>query len=590
MKKISYYLILIVAVGTALIAYWVYSRYVREEAPQLLFFKVERGDLREVVKVRGEVAPQKEFDLEFPFSGIIEKIFAKEGQEVKEDEPLMKLETTDLALEINRLKAQSARAEAGKENAEVQLEQYQAAMESQQAKLDELKRGTRPEEIQIAETKVSNAQKSLADAEINLTNVKNKATVDLANLYDEVKNILNDAYVKADDAVNKQADEMFSNDTSSNPQLTFLVSDIQAETDSESQRVSAGNALKAFKLELDNLSSEQSALDQALINGEKHLTTVRDFLARLTDAVNSAANLPASTVATYKANVNTGRTNVNTAFSNISSQKQLIAAQKAADQSNIASAEAKVNDASNSLKSAEDDLALKKAGTTAEQIAAQEAQVKQALANVSGQRALIKQAEADIASVKAQIDATQEKIKKSTLRAPAPAKIVKIFLEKREVFKPGQSAVSLSTSGYKLQADVSELDIGKIRDINGNEVLIRLDAFSGKEFKGRVVLIEQKEIIKEGDKYYRVNIYFEDQATGARSGMSGDLIIQISFKENALKIPELAVYKKGETKFVKIFEDGRQREAEIETGASDGEFIEVVKGLSEGQTIAVNAD
>ncbi|KKU20797.1 MAG: Efflux transporter, RND family, MFP subunit, partial [Candidatus Azambacteria bacterium GW2011_GWC1_46_13] len=328
-------------------------------------------------------------------------------------------------------------------------------------------------------------------------------------------------------------------------------------------------------MELDNLSSEQSALDQALINGEKHLTTVRDFLARLTDAVNSAANLPASTVATYKANVNTGRTNVNTAFSNISSQKQLIAAQKAADQSNIASAEAKVNDASNSLKSAEDDLALKKAGTTAEQIAAQEAQVKQALANVSGQRALIKQAEADIASVKAQIDATQEKIKKSTLRAPAPAKIVKIFLEKREVFKPGQSAVSLSTSGYKLQADVSELDIGKIRDINGNEVLIRLDAFPGKEFKGRVVLIEQKEIIKEGDKYYRVNIYFEDQATGARSGMSGDLIIQISFKENALKIPELAVYKKGETKFVKIFEDGRQREAEIETGASDGEFIEV---------------
>ena len=124
----------------------------------------------------------------------------------------------------------------------------------------------------------------------------------------------------------------------------------------------------------------------------------------------------------------------------------------------------------------------------------------------------------------------------------------------------------------------------------GQEVTITSLSSPGKEFKGRVVLIEQKEITKESDKYYRVNIYFEDQATGARSGMSGDLIIQISFKENALKIPELAVYKKGETKFVKIFEDGRQREAEIETGASDGEFIEVVKGLSEGQTIAVSAD
>ena len=200
-------------------------------------------------------------------------------------------------------------------------------------------------------------------------------------------------------------------------------------------------------------------------------------------------------------------------------------------------------------------------------------------------------AKAQIEEIKSQIAIVGEKIRKSTLYAPAPAKVIKIGLEKKEFFRVGQTAISLSTSAHKIQADVSELDIGKVREINGNSVLIQFDAFPKQEFKGRVTSIDPKEIIREGDKYYRINVYLENEEGALiRSGMSVDLKILASFKAGVIKIPELAVYEKGGNQFVKILDGERGKEMEIETGISDGEFIEVIKGLQEGQTVVVSVD
>ena len=105
MKKISYYIIFLVVIGGALVSLWVYQKYFKEEVPNFLLFEVEIGDIQEVIKARGEVVSQKEFDLEFPFSGTIEKVFIKEGQWVNFGNPLMKLETIDFELEQRKLGA-----------------------------------------------------------------------------------------------------------------------------------------------------------------------------------------------------------------------------------------------------------------------------------------------------------------------------------------------------------------------------------------------------------------------------------------------------------------------------------------------------
>lgn len=271
------------------------------------------------------------------------------------------------------------------------------------------------------------------------------------------------------------------------------------------------------------------------------------------------------------------KNNIDAEIITISSKQQTIAVQKVTNANAIAFAEISINEARSVLELTRSNLELAEA----------EARIED-----------IEIAKAKINGIESQISITRENIRKSTIYAPAAAKIIKVWFEEREIFRPGQTAVSLSTSGYKIQADISELDIGKIREVDGNDVLIELDAFPGQEFNGKITSVEPEEVIKEGDKYYRVNIFMEKQEITIRSGMSADLVIQTSFKEDTLKIPEFAVYEKEDKEFVKILGRDQQKvdsidslqEVEIETGISDGELIEVIKGLEEGQIVVVSAD
>lgn len=500
--------------GGAVVSFWVYQRYIKTETPKFLTFQVVKGDIAEVVKVRGEVVSQKDFTLEFPFSGIVEKVFVRDGQSVNDGDPLMKLETTDFDLEIKKLEATLAQSRAG---------------------LDKLIAGPVREEIKLSETKVENAMASLEDAKRNLADK------------------LHDTYTTSDDAIRTKADQFFDNPRTSNPQIKLLISDSQLENDIEAERVRVEATLKLWEL-----SFEQLALSSDLISyaetAQNNLDQVKLFLDRGVSAVNSSisnSTVSQTTIDALKTNIALARVNVNTAIASLSSARE------------------KLKIAESNLALAEDELSLKMAKARTEDVRIAEARIEE----IKGQIAIIK-----------------EKIKKSTLDAPVSAKVTDIGFERGELSIPGKTAVTLATTGHKIQADISELEIGKIREGNGNEVLIRFDAFPASALKGKVVSVDAKEIIKEGDKYYRASVYLDPHGTEVRSGMNVDLIIFVSSKENVLKIPELAVSKKDGGKFVTVLEGGIQKEVKIETGISDGESIEIVSGLTIGQAVVVSAE
>ena len=112
MKRISFFVLSIVILGVALVSFWVYQKYFKKDDIGFLYFTVEKGQIQESVKSRGEIAAEKDFDLEFPFSGTVENIYKKEGQTVKQGEPIIKLETTEFQLELQKLRSQLKQAEA----------------------------------------------------------------------------------------------------------------------------------------------------------------------------------------------------------------------------------------------------------------------------------------------------------------------------------------------------------------------------------------------------------------------------------------------------------------------------------------------
>ncbi|MBU4369175.1 biotin/lipoyl-binding protein, partial [Patescibacteria group bacterium] len=224
-KKKYFFLVLIIIIIVFLIYF-----FTKEKEQEYNIISVERGDLIQEVSVIGRVEPAMSVDLAFEKSGRVAKVSVDIGEQVVIGQILIELDNNDLT-------AQLAQDRAALESAQAGLKQYEAGLDAEKAKLDELKAGAKLEEIQVVETKVSNAEKTLIDAQTNLENVENKADIDLLNLYNGVEDILNDAYFKADDALNKQIDDLFSNDSSVNPTITFSTSDSQAKIDVEQGRV-----------------------------------------------------------------------------------------------------------------------------------------------------------------------------------------------------------------------------------------------------------------------------------------------------------------------------------------------------------------
>ena len=569
-KKYLFFILIIV-----IIIFLVYF-FTKEKEQEYDVISVEKGDLIQEVSVIGRVEPSKSVDLAFEKSGRVAKVNIDIGDQVVIGQILVELDNNDLT-------AQLAQDQAALESVQAGLRQYEAGLDAEKAKLDELKAGAKLEEVQVSETRVSNAEKTLADARVNLENVKSKADIDLLNLYDEVEDILNDAYFKADDALNKQIDDLFSNDSSVNPTITFSTSDLQAKIDVEQGRVGVEQAFLSLKADVDNLSS--LALDQALNNGEEYLVTIRNFLNRLNEAVNTATGLSLTVLSTYKTNINTARTNINTAITNINSQKQLIAAQKITNQNNINTAQTGINTAQSALTLANDELILKKSGATDEQIRAQESQVRQAELNITSQGAQVKQSQAKIENVQAQLA-------KTVLKSPINGVIVEQEAKVGEIISLNTLVLSIiSEIDFEIKANVPEADIAKISLDDLAEVT--LDAYgSDIEFDTKVTNINPAEKIIEGVATYQVTLNFINKDERVKSGMTADVNILTAEKKDVLMIPSRTILKKNGEKFIKLLidQEGEKtiKEVNIETGLrGSGGKIEIIKGLELGDQIVL---
>ncbi len=609
MKRISYLIILLVIAGTGLVGGWAYTKYFKKSTPPLLTFTAATKSITETIRARGEVVPKKEYALSFESPGVIKTIAIKEGQRVEAQSVLMEQDTSGLVLEQKKL--------------ELQLTQSRAALDSQEAKLAEMQKGTRAEELQVALTSVNNAKRSLTfalnryadannysekelarlekakeDAVQSLRDITAKADIDIASLYNGVKDVVASVYSSANSAVNTEINELFENTNTTYPSLTFVVTDSQTKIDTENQRVLAGTAVSDVKRIFDTLPVSQSGLDAALVECNSSLLTIRSFLVRLNQAVNNAGNVTPTKISTYKGDVEAALDAINAAISSITVKQDALSLQKqinvnlinsaniglnsatkalevgrSSNQKLVTDAKSAVNEAENAVSLTQEQYNLKRAGSTPEGLRAQEAVVQQSIAanDIIGK----------------QIAIIRNQLGKAVLRAPEEGVVSQVLIEEGEVVVPGQIVVSLLSDGYQIQTDLSEFDINKVKSVNGNKVRVALDSMPGEEYQGDVISIDPKEIVKEGDSYYRVNIALDFRDAPIRTGMKADLFIIGSSIKSAIVLPEIALTKSGGKTYVRVLRGGGYQDAEVVTGISDGQNIEIIKGLTDGQVVSV---
>lgn len=409
----------------------------------------------------------------------------------------------------------------------------QANLTVEEATLEEYKRGTRPEEIAISEAKMASAKSTRVDA--------------ASNLIDKVI----DSFTKSDDAIRNKVDQFFYNPRGTNPQIIFVTSDSKLETVVEVERFALEETLVTWKASVDSI---EAGNPHALTTTKEDTIRVRAFLdniAILLSTVTPSGSITQATIDGYRADVSTARSNINTAITNLTS------------------AEEKLRSAESSLLIAERELDLAKAGRTSQEIASQEARVLQA---------------------EAKVRSADAEIMKTLIRAPINGIVTEENADPGEAVSANTVMVRLlSSSGFKVESHVPEVDIAKVKE--GDNALITLDAYGTEtHFPARISLIDPRETIIDGVATYKVTFDFEKADARIRAGMTANVDILANEKKDVLAVPQRAVKTRDDKKYVDILnEDGETTTSiEVQVGlrGSDGN-IEILSGLTGGEKVVV---
>ncbi len=132
---------------------------------------------------------------------------------------------------------------------------------------------------------------------------------------------------------------------------------------------------------------------------------------------------------------------------------------------------------------------------------------------------------------------------------------------------------------------MDELDILSVSE--GQTAKITLDAIEGEEYEGTITKVASSASGGNGSTKYEVEITIP-MNENMRIGMSASASIQVSEAQDVLTIPMTALQQRGEETFVYTEKDNEGNlsgEVVVETGLSDGQSVEILSGLEEGDTV-----
>jgi HlyD family secretion protein len=475
--------------------------------------KVERANIVQEVSVTGKVESEESVDLAFEKGGKITAVGAVVGDKVSQGDMLLRIDGSDVS---------------------ASLAQAQANIAFEEATLEKLVKGARAEDIQLSQVSLENAEASLLDAE------------------NALRESMTDAYTKADDAIRNKTDIFFSNPRV-DPQLTIPSTDFKLSLEVTNMRKVIETDLVAWGQH--STITEAGLLTEDVANTKKYLNDIKQFLERIALIVNAIAPSSATTQTTidgWKASVSSARTSVGVAITSLSASEE------------------KWRGAKSSVALATQQLALKKAGATAEEIAAQKARVASARASALTYRS--------------QLD-------KLTLSAPFSGVVTKQDGKAGAIASPGTPMVSIQSAGaYKIEANVPEVDIAKLSE--NDAAKITLDAYGDQQpFTGVISRIDPAGKDIDGVPTYRITLRFEDNEGIVRSGMTANVRISSDTRENVLVIPARAIKESKTTEGERVvrvlltpFGTPEERTVKVGLRGSDGK-AEIIDGLLEGEEV-----
>jgi multidrug efflux pump subunit AcrA (membrane-fusion protein) len=452
----------VLAVGTAAVgAYYIFT-------PQKQILSVVQAattTLESSLTADGTVDTQNDVTLSFQTGGTVSAINVAVGDRVSAGQTLASLQESDL---------------------NAQLESAEADVSSSPAAI------------------ASNGSASLADATFF--------------------SVIQDAYLKASDAVINHSDLLFNSPTSANPQLAIPTDSSAAAAQLNEDRIAINGMLDNWKKDV-GLAASSTPSEALSVETENSLSYIQEFLTALSG---EASRLTAG---------NSGL-----------SQSAITA-----DISDINAAASEVNGAVSEFNAA---------------------------------NAAWKAATGDLQKAEAGVSVIQAELGNSSVVAPFGGTVGSVVPKVGQTVSTGDPVIQLLSSGaYEIDVYVPENQTGLVSV--GQNARVTFDADQGLTATGTVESIDLAPTVEDGTDSYKVTLYLDGSDPRIRSGMTANVTFAGPVAAGVLALPSSAVISSGGQSFVMIqAAPGKFVPQAVETGASAGGMTEIISGIRAGDTVA----
>jgi RND family efflux transporter MFP subunit len=433
-------------------------------------------------------------------------------------------------------------AEVENGDARATLLQKQAALQTAQAKLHAAQNGTRPEQVAVSESQLAGDQAALG--------VADQAAI----------NALKNAYSSIDTALASYIDQFFGG-ARTNPSFGFNISN-----GSTTYHIEGGSltfAINAKRSQINDLMASLNTLNQTL-STEKDILNVNTVALQTLQATQSLISNISTVVTGYSSSDTASQTiyngfktalasaglNINTAISSLTSA---MSAEKAAV---------------SAVDKDQKNLDLAKAGSI-------QTDIDIAVANVAA-------ANADVLNALAQLN-------KTIVKAPFDGMITKMNAKVGEIASSNASDISINSNGtYQVQSNVPEVYVSSLHV--GDTASSTLDAYGPAVFFPlKVIAIDPAQTVVNGVSNYKTTLQFLAEDARIRIGMTANITIKTGEVQNALVVPQGAVFSKNDQQFVQIINGKNTIDQQVAVGvASSLGQVQIVTGLHDGDRVVLN--
>jgi macrolide-specific efflux system membrane fusion protein len=194
---------------------------------------------------------------------------------------------------------------------------------------------------------------------------------------------------------------------------------------------------------------------------------------------------------------------------------------------------------------------------------------------------------------RARLDSASITLGYTEIRAPIQGVIADITTREGETVAASFAAPTFVTivdlDRMEVQAYVDETDIGRI--FIGQEATFSVDTYPETDFTARVTAINPKAELQNGVVNYIVRMSFEPQEDRLlRPEMTAHVQLNVERRLDVLTIPRRAVRRDNGVQVANVLRDGVWTDQQIQLGWRADRVVEVLSGLSEGESVRLNEE